>query len=114
MAREFKFSTGTVVTIDDSIVDIDRTNAKSAVRGLGGIAVGRTCIKISAISGILYFANALMICAYGFAAPSNFSALSINEKMSYPNSILGGKKDNELMAELYNHLAGIIQLGRFK
>lgn len=64
--RIFQFKSGTVVTFTDSQVRITRTDNKSAVKELfGGKAMGQMIIKRSSISGVITFADYLLICASG-------------------------------------------------
>lgn len=100
--KEFDLKSGTKVVIDETSVNIERTGGKSAVKGLfAGRAMGQMTIKLSAITGLIHFADYLIICASGLPTPNDFKIGSIAEIKQYPNCIVG--KENEL-EEVYHYL----------
>ncbi|MBA4601301.1 hypothetical protein [Thermoactinomyces mirandus] len=104
--KSFELKSGTKVTIDDSKIVIERTGGKSAVRGLlAGRTMGKMTMKTSAITGLIYFADYLVICASGFPTPNDFKITSIAEIKQYPNCITGKEEELE---EIYQFLDGLI------
>ncbi|SDY14280.1 hypothetical protein [Eubacterium barkeri] len=105
-AKEFRFKSGTSVLIGDNILEINRTDAKSAAKGLfAGRAMGQMTIKLSAISGVIYYADYLMICASGLPTPNDFKISSIGDIKQYPNCIVA---KNEELRELYDVLIRVV------
>ena len=105
--KTFEFKSGTVVTITDTKMTIQRTDGKSAMKGLfAGRALGQMIIKVSSITGVITYADYLLICASGLPSPSDFKITSIAEIKQYPNCIVA--KENELQ-DLYEYLNQIIK-----
>jgi hypothetical protein len=105
--KTFDLKSGTTVMIDESKIVIERTGGKSAVKGLfAGRTMGQMSIKTSAITGLIFYADYLVICASGLPVPNDFKLSSIAEIKQYPNCIVG--KEQEL-AELYQYLNGFIK-----
>jgi hypothetical protein len=105
--KTFELKSGTTVMIDESKIVIERTGGKSAIKGLlAGRTMGQMSIKTSALTGLIYFADYLVICASGLPAPNDFKLSSIAEIKQYPNCIVG--KEQEL-GELYQYLNGYIR-----
>ncbi len=103
---EFNFKSGTIVRINDSYVEILRENSKSAMKGLfAGRAMGKMLIKKSAITGVIFYADYLLICASGLPTPNEMKISNIADIKQYPNCIVA--KESELM-ELYQALAALI------
>jgi len=63
-------------------------------------------IKVSSITGVITYADYLLICASGLPSPSDFKITSIAEIKQYPNCIVA--KENELQ-DLYEYLNQIIK-----
>ncbi|WP_336866493.1 hypothetical protein [Peribacillus frigoritolerans] len=79
----------------------------SAMKGLfAGRAMGQMTIKTSAVTGLIHFADFLMICASGLPTPNDFKLSSVAEIKQYPNCIVA--KESEL-EELYQFLNGFIK-----
>jgi hypothetical protein len=105
--KTFELKSGTKVMADENQIVIERTNGKSAVKGLfAGRAMGQMTIKTSAITGIIHFADYLLICASGLPTPSDFKLSSVADIKQYPNCIVA--KEGEL-DELYQFLNGFIK-----
>lgn len=105
--KTFELKSGTTVFVDESRIIIERTGGKSAVKGLfAGRTMGQMSIKTSALTGLIFFADYLMICASGLPAPNDFKLTSVAEIKQYPNCIVG--KEQEL-AEIYQYLNGFIK-----
>ena len=93
--------------VDEHQIIIQRTGGKSAVKGIfAGRTMGQMSIKTSALTGLIYYADYLVICASGLPAPNDFKLSSVGEIKQYPNCIVG--KEAEL-AELYQYLNGFIK-----
>lgn len=104
--KEFDFKSGTKVLADENRVVIERTGGKSAIKGLlQGRTMGQMTIKTSAITGLIFYSDYLLICASGLPTPNDFKLTSIAEVKQYPNCIVA--KEAELV-ELYNFLNGFI------
>ncbi|WP_342431570.1 hypothetical protein [Neobacillus sp. FSL H8-0543] len=105
--KTFDLNSGTKVMIDESKIVIERTGGKSAVKGLfAGRTMGQMTIKTSALTGLIYFADYLVLCASGLPTPNDFKLTSVGEIKQYPNCIVG--KEQELN-ELYQYLNGFIK-----
>lgn len=103
----FELKSGTKVMIDESKIVIERTGGKSAVKGLfTGRTMGQMTIKTSALTGMIFFADYLVICAQGLPTPNGFQITSVPEIKQYPNCIVG--KEQELV-EIYQYLNGFIK-----
>jgi hypothetical protein len=104
--KTFDLKSGTKVMVDEHKVVIERTGGKSAMKGLfAGRAMGQMTIKTSAITGLIHFADYLIICASGLPTPNDFKISSVAEIKQYPNCIVA--KEGEL-DELYQFLSGFI------
>jgi len=105
--KTFELKSGTKVMIDESKIIIERTSGKSAVKGLfAGRAMGLMSIKTSALTGLIFFADYLVICASGLPSPNDFKLTSVSEIKQYPNCIVGKEQELE---ELYQYLNGFIK-----
>ena len=58
------------------------------------------------MTGLIHFADFLMICAAGLPTPNDFKLSSVAEIKQYPNCIVA--KESEL-EELYQFLTGFIK-----
>lgn len=104
--KSFDLKSGTSIMITESKVLIDRSGSKSALKSLfAGRTMGLMTIKLSAITGLIFFADYLVICASGLPAPNDFKITSISEIKQYPNCIVG--KEEELK-EVYDYLNELI------
>jgi hypothetical protein len=104
--KTFEFKSGTKVMVDENKLVIERTGGKSAVKGLfQGRTMGQMTIKTSALTGLIFFADYLVICASGLPVPNDFKLTSIAEIKQYPNCIVGKEQELE---ELYQYLNGFI------
>ncbi|MBC5997942.1 hypothetical protein EAI30_13520 [Romboutsia ilealis] len=100
--KSFNLKSGTIVNIDDTKINILRTDGKSALKGLfAGRTMGEMTIKLSAVTGVIQYADYLLICASGLPTPNDFKISSIPDIKQYPNCIVG--KENELK-EIYDHI----------
>lgn len=107
MMKTFDLKSGTSVMMDENRIVIERTGGKSAVKGLfAGRTMGQMTIKTSALTGLIFFADYLVICASGLPAPNDFKLSSVAEIKQYPNCIVG--KEQEL-SEIYQYLSGFIK-----
>lgn len=104
--KTFEFKSGTTVIIDEDKVIIERIGGKSAAKSLfSGRTMGKMAVKLSSITGVIHFADYLLICASGLPSPNDFKLTSVGEIKQYPNCIVA--KEGEL-EELYNYLMKII------
>ena len=102
----FNLKSGTVVEITDTKINILRTDGKSALKGLfAGRTMGQMTIKLSSISGVIQYADYLLICASGLPTPKDFKVSNTADIKQYPNCIVG--KENELQ-EIYTYLNDLI------
>lgn len=102
----FDLKSGTKVMVDENRIVIERTGGKSAMKGLfAGRAMGQMTIKTSAVTGVIHFADYLIICASGLPTPNDFTISKVGEIKQYPNCIVA--KEDELR-ELYQFLNGFI------
>ncbi len=100
--KSFNLKSGTIVNIDDTKINILRTDGKSALKGLfAGRTMGEMTIKLSAVTGVIQYADYLLICASGLPTPNDFKISSIPDIKQYPNCIVG--KENELK-EIYDYI----------
>lgn len=105
--KTFELKSGTKVMVDENRIIIERTGGKSAMKGLlAGRTMGQMSIKTSALTGLIFFADYLVICASGLPTPNDFKLSSISEVKQYPNCIVG--KEQEL-AEIYQYLTGFLK-----
>lgn len=104
--KTFNLKSGTYLEITDAKINIIRTDGKSALKGLfAGRTMGQMIIKISSISGLVQYADYLLICASGLPTPNDFKISNIGDIKQYPNCIVG--KDYELK-EIYDYINSII------
>ena len=62
--KEFNLKSGTKVTVEDTKISIERSDGKSAMKGLfAGRTMGNMVIRLSSVSGMIHFADYLLICA---------------------------------------------------
>lgn len=102
MSQDFELTSGTTVRIDDNRVVVERSGGKAAAKALlAGRTMGTMSIKRSAITGVIFSADYLLICASGLPAPSDFKLGSIAEVKQYPNCVVA--KEAELQP-LYEFL----------
>lgn len=105
--KTFELKSGTKVMVDEHQIIIERTGGKSAVKGLfAGRTMGKMSIKTSSLTGLIYFADYLVICASGLPTPNDFKLSSVAEVKQYPNCIVGKVEELE---ELYQYLNGFIK-----
>ena len=103
----YKFKSGTEVKISERVIQILRTDGKSAAKTLfAGRTAGEMSIKISSISGVIFYADYLVICASGLPTPTDFKISSIGDIKQYPNCIVA--KNAELQP-LYNELRLLLE-----
>lgn len=102
--KEFKLSSKTIVKIDDKKVIIYRSEENSSSRLAGG-AKGKVIIKLSAIAGMIKYADYLLICASGMPTPHEFSSCNVVKIKQYPNCIVGQKEE---LAEIFDYLNELI------
>lgn len=104
--KDFDLKSGTSISITDTKVIIDRSGGKSAIKGLlAGRTMGLMTIKLSSITGLIFYSDYLVICASGLPSPNDFKITSVGEIKQYPNCIVG--KQEELQ-EVYNYLVELI------
>jgi hypothetical protein len=105
--KTFDLKSGTIVMVDETQIVIERSGGKSAMKGLfAGRAMGQMTIKMSAVTGLIYFADYMVICASGLPTPNDFKLTSVAEIKQYPNCIVAKEKELE---ELYQYLNGFIK-----
>ncbi|OLS34729.1 hypothetical protein [Bacillus sp. MRMR6] len=105
--KTFDFKSGTTVMVDETQIVIERSGGKSAMKGLfAGRAMGHMTIKMSAMTGVIFFADYLVICASGLPTPNDFKLTSIAEIKQFPNCIVAKEQELE---ELYQYLKGFIK-----
>jgi hypothetical protein len=105
--KTFDFKSGTKVMVDEHQIIIERSSGKSAMKGLfAGRAMGHMTIKMSALTGLIFFADYMVICASGLPTPNDFKITSIAEIKQYPNCIVAKEQELE---ELYQYLCGFIK-----
>ena len=104
--REFKLKSGTNVIIEDTKISILRNDGKSTMKGLfAGRTMGQMVIKLSSVSGMIQYADYLLICASGLPKPNEFKISNVADIKQYPNCIVG--KENELK-EIYDYIQSLI------
>lgn len=102
MVKEFHFKSGTSVTIGEYYIEILREDGKSAAKALfAGRTMGKMAIKKSSVTGVIFNADYLVICASGLPTPNDFKISNIADVKQYPNCIVA--KEAEL-ADLYEAL----------
>ena len=107
MNNQITLNSGTIVSLNDSFIEIIREDSKSAAKSLfAGRTMGRMLINKKSISGIIFNADYLLICASGLPTPSDFKISNVADVKQYPNCIVA--KNNELL-ELYNRLVDYIK-----
>jgi hypothetical protein len=105
--KTFDLKSGTIVMVDENQIVIERSGGKSAMKGLfAGRAMGQMTIKMSAVTGLIFFADFMVICASGLPTPNDFKLTSIAEIKQYPNCIVAKEKELE---ELYQYLNGFVK-----
>jgi hypothetical protein len=58
--KTFDLKSGTVVMVDENQIVIERAGGKSAMKGLfAGRAMGQMTIKMSAVTGLIFFADSI-------------------------------------------------------
>ncbi|MDY5211709.1 hypothetical protein [Intestinibacter sp.] len=104
--KEFNLKSGTNIIVDDTKISILRNDSKSAMKGLfAGRTMGQMVIKLSSISGMIQYADYLLICASGLPTPNEFKISNVADIKQYPNCIVG--KENELK-EVYDYINNLI------
>lgn len=107
MGKTINLSSGTVVSIKDSVVEILREDGKSATKALfAGRTMGKMVIKSSSITGIIFNADYLVICASGLPCPSDFKISNVADLKQFPNCIVA---KTEELSPLYNELLAILR-----
>lgn len=102
MMKQFDFTSGTSVLINESYIEIVREGGKSVAKALfAGRVMGKLLIKKSALTGVIFNGDYLIICASGFPTPNDFKATNTSDVKQYPNCIVA--KEAELN-QLYNEL----------
>ena len=98
MSKRIDLNSGTSIIIEESYVEILRQNAKSAVKSLfAGRTMGKMIIKKSSITGIIFNADYLLICASGLPTPSDFKILNTADIKQYPNCITAKPEELDLL-----------------
>ena len=104
--KEFNLKSGTNIIVDDTKISILRNDSKSAMKGpFAGRTMGQMVIKLSSISGMIQYADYLLICASGLPTPNEFKISNVADIKQYPNCIVG--KENELK-EVYDYINNLI------
>ena len=102
MEQRIDLKSGTSILVKNSYIEILRQDAKSAAKTLfAGRTMGKMVIKKSSVSGIIFNADYLLICASGLPSPSDFKILNTADIKQYPNCIVGKSEELE---KLYNIL----------
>ena len=102
MEQRIDLKSGTSILLENSYIEILRQDAKSAAKTLfAGRTMGKMVIKKSSVSGIIFNADYLLICASGLPSPSDFKILNTADIKQYPNCIVGKSEELE---KLYNIL----------
>ncbi|WP_318503069.1 hypothetical protein [Bacillus sp. T3] len=105
--KTFDLKSGTKVMVDETRIVIERTGGKSAMKGLfAGRTMGQMTIKTSALTGLIFFADFLVICASGLPTPNDFKITSVAEIKQYPNCIVGKEQELE---EIYQYISGFVK-----
>ncbi len=96
MSHDFQLASGTTVRVSDELVSIERTSGKAAAKALfAGRTMGSMAIKRSAVTGVIFNSDYLLICASGLPAPSDFKISNIAEVKQFPNCVVA--KEAELL-----------------
>lgn len=104
--KEFNLKSGTSVIVENTKITILRNDGKSAMKGLfAGRAMGQMVIRLSSVSGMIQYADYMLICASGRPTPNEFKISNIADIKQYPNCIVG--KENELK-EVYDYINNLI------
>lgn len=104
--KEFNLKSGTSVIVENTKITILRNDGKSAMKGLfAGRAMGQMVIRLSSVSGMIQYADYMLICASGLPTPNEFKISNIADIKQYPNCIVG--KENELK-EVYDYINNLI------
>lgn len=104
--KTFEFGSGTSVIIGERKIEIDRSGGKSAMKTLfAGRAAGFMTIKLSSVTGLIYNADYMVICASGLPTPNDFKISSIADVKQYPNCIVAKAEE---LKELYDYLNSLI------
>ena len=104
--KEFNLKSGKNIIVDDTKISILRNDSKSAMKGLfAERTMGQMVIKLSSISGMIQYADYLLICASGLPTPNEFKISNVADIKQYPNCIVG--KENELK-EVYDYINNLI------
>lgn len=102
MEQRIDLKSGTSILVKSSYIEILRQDAKSAAKSLfAGRTMGKMVIKKSSVSGIIFNADYLLICASGLPSPSDFKISNTADIKQYPNCIVGKSEELE---NLYNIL----------
>ena len=105
---EYNLKSGTDVIITRSKIEIIRESGKSAAKALfAGRTSGKTLIKTSSITGVVFDADYLLITASGFSSPSDYKISSIADIKQYPNCIAG---KHEELSEIYQDIVNLIKI----
>lgn len=106
MNKTFTLSSGTNVVIKDSVIEILRQDGKSAAKALfAGRTMGKMSMKTSSISGVIFNADYLVICASGLPCPNDFKISNVADIKQLPNCIVA---KTEELSEIYDVLTDII------
>lgn len=104
--KEFNLKSETSVIVENTKITILRNDGKSAMKGLFvGRAMGQMVIRLSSVSGMIQYADYMLICASGLPTPNEFKISNIADIKQYPNCIVG--KENELK-EVYDYINNLI------
>ncbi|KKX99938.1 hypothetical protein VN21_16950 [Paraclostridium benzoelyticum] len=104
--KEFNLKSGTSVIVENTKITILRNDGKSAMKGLFvGRAMGQMVIRLSSVSGMIQYADYMLICSSGLPTPNEFKISNIADIKQYPNCIVG--KENELK-EVYDYINNLI------
>ena len=69
MSQDFELTSGTTVRVYDNCVVVERSGGKAVAKALfAGRTMGTMSIKKSAITGVIFNADYLLICASGLPA----------------------------------------------
>lgn len=98
MNQKIDLKSGTSIIMGDSYLEIIRQDAKSAAKTLfAGRTMGKFIIKKDSISGVIFNADYLLICASGLPVPSDFKILNTADIKQYPNCIVGKSEELEVL-----------------
>lgn len=100
---EYKFKSGTEVIVTDQTVEILRLDSKSAAKALfSGRTMGKMILKRSSITGVIFNADYLIVCASGLPSPSDFKISNVADIKQFPNCIVAKPEELSL---LYDELS---------